>query len=127
MELITWFDKYSIGNEELDNQHKVLFDLINELYQSCNDKKVALDLFEKIMLCANSHVTKEGQYMEDIGYKDIEEHIYFNEALKQKMVALKQSINNEKVEDAKEVVAYLAFSILNHVMTEDKKISKPIA
>ena len=32
MPLFTWSDKYSIGNFEIDNQHKKLFDILNRLF-----------------------------------------------------------------------------------------------
>jgi len=35
MPLFTWSDKYSIGNFEIDNQHKKLFDILNRLFDIC--------------------------------------------------------------------------------------------
>jgi hemerythrin len=38
-DLVIWDDKYDTGIELIDNQHKELCSLTNELFHACLDKK----------------------------------------------------------------------------------------
>jgi hemerythrin len=42
-ELVTWEEKYSMGIELIDNQHKELVVMINELYQACRTGYQTID------------------------------------------------------------------------------------
>ncbi len=35
MALFTWYNKYTVNNEELDNHHKKLFNIFNKAYENC--------------------------------------------------------------------------------------------
>jgi hemerythrin len=35
MPLFNWYNKYSVGNDDIDNQHKELFDIFNRLFDDC--------------------------------------------------------------------------------------------
>lgn len=35
MELFKWYKTHSVNNEELDNHHKTLFNILNKLYENC--------------------------------------------------------------------------------------------
>jgi hemerythrin len=75
--IIKWSDEYSLGNEELDNQHKELFEIASKIHNIRPNpkakeqiKKILYD-FSKYMLY---HFKAEEEYMEKIGYPKLEEH-----------------------------------------------------
>ncbi len=123
MELITWYDKYSVNNEDFDNDHKKLFDLIDVLYESCMIKDKAVPLASDLLFYSTLHISKEEEYMRSIGYKEIHEHMYENGIFTRKVVELLQAINEQNSELTKELIKYLAYWLLNHVMVDDKKFS----
>ncbi|MEW6536204.1 MAG: bacteriohemerythrin [Candidatus Auribacterota bacterium] len=84
MELIQWSDDLSVNIPELDDQHKRLIALINELneaIQAGNDKGMLGKLFKSLAFYIFSHFNTEEQYFDKYGYPDKaahkEEHLNF--------------------------------------------------
>jgi hemerythrin len=126
MILFTWYKKYSVDNEELDEHHKALFNIINKLYENCmyiaNRHELA-PIMDELILYSNYHFTAEEQHMINIGYKEIEKHISEHISFKQRALQLEQDIDKNDYEGSKELIAFLGNWLLHHVMEEDKKYS----
>ncbi len=76
-EKVHWEDSYSIGIEEIDNQHKKLFDLVNKLYdleENANIKEEMRDILYAFSDYTKVHFRDEEKYMASIGYPELEEH-----------------------------------------------------
>ena len=72
-----WDEKYSVNNEQLDNHHKRLFVILNNLHNSCLAKahRVTLtSIVEELLSYASYHCEAEERHMKRIGYKYINEH-----------------------------------------------------
>jgi hemerythrin len=124
--IFTWYDKFSVNNEEIDNQHKVLFDIFNRLYESCVENQFYLGvelLVSELEYYAKYHFTSEEKYMRDTGYKNIERHIEEHKLFTDKISMLKSAGHINDYEHSKELVIYLWEWILKHIMVEDKKIA----
>ena len=125
MRLISWDDCYSVGNEELDNQHINLFNIINTLYEMCfKYEHVYLfnSVIDELANYTDYHFSIEEQCMEDIGYIDIDKHILKHSYFIKYILKLKQ-MNIESVsESTKLLIANLGNWLLHHVIEEDKKI-----
>jgi hemerythrin-like metal-binding protein len=126
MPLFKWYDTYSVGNEEIDNQHKELFDILDRLYKSSyeadniNNVYITLD---ELVSYADYHFKAEQQYMKEIGYKDIEKQIIEHEYFIEKISRLKQADDMSASELTKETIVFLGRWLLKHVTEEDKKIA----
>ena len=126
MALFTWYKTYSVNNEELDNHHKTLFDILNRLYDNCMVKDIAhcLDpIVEELVSYSKYHFTAEEQYMRSIGYKDIDKHSAEHGIFTQKVLRLQQVVNKDDFELTKELIVFLGNWLLHHVLEEDKKYS----
>ena len=124
MALFTWYKKYSVNNEELDNHHKKLFNLINSLYDNCMGKESTHCLepiIEELVSYSNYHFTAEEQYMKNTGYKDIDKQIFEHRAFTDRALHLQQVVNKDDFELSKELIVFLGNWLLHHVMEEDKK------
>ena len=124
--LITWDDKYSINNEELDRHHKTLFDIFNKLYDNCveNENGISFEsLINELVSYTSYHFSAEEQSLRDIAYKDIDKHILEHKTFTDKILRLQSEHNIYDCEHSKELIVYLGYWILNHVIIEDKKIS----
>ena len=64
MELIKWTDKYLVGIKEIDNQHKGLVVLINELFNLMSQGK-AKDNMNEIFIHLTEY-TKKHFYTEEL-------------------------------------------------------------
>lgn len=83
MEFVQWEDKLSVHIDMIDDQHKVLINLINEtskMVLNKNDKEVA-EILTELKEWTDKHFTEEEELFTASAYPDAEkhkeEHIYF--------------------------------------------------
>ncbi len=126
MPLLAWDDKYSVNNEELDKDHKALFEVVNKLYDSCFDlnSKINLGSLTKILISyTNHHFATEEEYMRAKGYPHLDKHIAEHKMFRDRILHLQHKDNANDIVLTKELIVYLGNWLLNHVIREDKKYS----
>ena len=126
MPLFNWYNKYSIGNEEIDNQHKKLFEIFNNMFDTCvsGDKNKLSDaVVDDLADYSEYHFKTEEQYMRDVGYDEIDSHIKEHNTFRQKVLELKHNKHMGEHELCHELLLYLSKWLMHHVMEEDKKLS----
>lgn len=77
MALMTWSSKYSVGVETLDNQHKNLMKVLNELHAASmrgEARKVAGPLLSQMASIASEHFSTEERLMESIKFPGLAGH-----------------------------------------------------
>ncbi len=76
-EIIEWSSQYSLGLDEIDEQHKSLLDLINRIWKSivyrC-DQKIIFSLVEELEKYTLAHFAAEETFMRVTGYPDFDAH-----------------------------------------------------
>jgi hemerythrin len=126
MELFTWYSKYSVNDEELDEHHKKLFGIFNKLYNHCFVEKSINCLgpiIEELKSYSNYHFLAEEKHMKDMGYKEIDMHKNEHREFAIKTLQLQQLAEKNELEATKEFVVFLGTWLLQHVIEEDKKFS----
>jgi hemerythrin-like metal-binding protein len=84
MALITWSGKYSVGVKNLDDQHKEVINLLNELHAAMlkgQAQSVAGVLLPKIQRHAKEHFSTEERLMESTKFSGLAEHRAEHQAL----------------------------------------------
>ena len=103
MPIITWKDEYSVGVKELDEQHKKLMEMINELSRLYTEKKFKnadVDkVFNEFTEYATYHLDTEEHYFNLYGYPDKDKHVPFHDKYRAKTKELKEKYNAGKIED----------------------------
>ena len=125
MPLFTWRESYSIENEELDNHHKTLFNIMNRLYDSSfeRDNKDFFDTtLEELISYSKYHFSAEEQYMIDTDYGNIYEQIAEHEYFTRSVLEIKRDKYTEGDELCRELIAFLGRWLLQHIIEVDKKI-----
>ena len=77
MSLIEWNDSLSVNIESIDEQHKVLVDMINNFYTHIVDKsnkELMADLIAKMKDYTVYHFSFEEKLLEEHGYVESEKH-----------------------------------------------------
>lgn len=75
--LVQWDDSYSLGLEQIDDQHKVLFDIMNQLWSAIvrraegSEMQRILDELERYTV---SHFSAEEAFMLSAGFAGVDEH-----------------------------------------------------
>ncbi len=75
MRAFEWQASYSVGVAALDDQHKVLIDLINRLDEAERGSGDLRDVMDKLDWYVHQHFSLEETMMRDAGYPDLEAHI----------------------------------------------------
>lgn len=126
MALITWDDSLSVNVAEIDQQHKKLIDLINELNDAMKRGegksvvgKTVYNLFNYTLI----HFKNEEQYFEKFGYPDTEKHKKEHAAFVQKVTDFKDGIESGKLSLSVGVMKFLRDWLQNHIKGTDKKYS----
>lgn len=77
MNLITWNKSYSVKVDSIDEQHKKLIYIINELYSSMKEgksKEHIGEILQEVLDYTKYHFSYEEGLMEKAGYKALAEH-----------------------------------------------------
>ncbi|NEW60135.1 hemerythrin family protein [Sulfurovum sp. bin170] len=126
MKLLQWKDAYSMGEIEIDKQHKGLFDLSNEIYKlveaGVDDNEHFRELFMALNDYSIEHFIYEEMYIQEEGFPGLEEHIgqhlKFNDKLKELCVGI------DKETHIKDIGEFVATWLVEHVINEDMKYKK---
>ena len=77
MPLVTWSDDYSVSIKEIDDQHKKLFDLLNELHDAmkkAKGKSILGKVIKDLISYTEFHFSTEEILLQNCKYPEFEEH-----------------------------------------------------
>lgn len=127
---LTWQDRYNIGVEVIDKEHKKLFSIINKLFvfseQEEKSQWVCQEGIKYFKDHAMNHFAAEEVYMSSINYSGFEMHRRLHNDFRQKTLpALEKELElTDYSEDAvKHFLAVCAGWLLGHTLTEDSAIT----
>ncbi|HAF30120.1 MAG TPA: hemerythrin [Bacteroidales bacterium] len=124
MELIEWSDKYLVGYDEIDNQHKGLVIMINELFTFMTEGKSKENLeiiFDHLTVYTKEHFSNEEKMMLKYDYPDYEQHKLEHVKFIERLNSFKSDFENNKITISLELLNFLKDWLLNHIVITDKK------
>jgi hemerythrin len=126
MPLITWDDSYSVGVKTIDDQHKKLFDHLNNLFLSIKNKE-SKEHFKKIIMdladYVDYHFSFEEEKFKEFNYENTESHIKNHHVYIEKIKEFEEKIKNDQLTTPYEMMDFLENWIFGHITIEDKKYS----
>jgi len=126
MEIVKWTEQYSVGIKEIDNQHKSLIIIINELFTLMSEGKAKDNLnniFDHLTEYTKKHFLIEETMLYKYAYQDLEQHKLEHAKFIEKLNNLKSDFNQGKVTISLEILNFLKDWLLNHIKISDKKYS----
>lgn len=121
--LVTWQGSYALGMDEIDEQHRMLFEIMNRLWEGIvrNDKQtVMVRVLEALEQYAVQHFTEEEIFMRSFDYPGFDAHIKLHQLFIKKIADEKERVaSGEKT--SLELLHFLRDWLLNHIMVEDRK------
>jgi hemerythrin len=124
----TWSEEYSVGIDEIDEQHKALFTLINRLYHAMihvnlNKKGSAVcgDILDELADYTRIHFLLEQTLMRIGGYPEYEAHCELHKNLVNEIDALQEKIASGKAAISFELLQFLRNWLTKHILDEDMK------
>ncbi len=127
MALFTWTDDFSVEVEAMDNQHKKLFNLINELYDALNDGK-GTDIMNKVVKelvdYTKVHFKEEEEILEKINYGELGKQKEMHKVFIDKLNDLKGKVLTGNITAPMQTMSFLKDWLAKHIKVEDKKYAK---
>lgn len=125
-----WKDAYCLGVAQIDNQHKELFHLVENLIETMENNPCprvqlssAVDFLKKYV---NNHFRDEETYQEFIQYPNIEEHKKQHCLFTETILSYEKKFQETSydINVIKDFTGVLISWLIYHVMNEDQKIVK---
>lgn len=119
-----WNPIYSVGIEKIDEQHKKLLDIINELYAAFMAKKtkeITNDIIAKLVDYTHYHFSFEEQMLVESNYTELNKHKELHSELVKKLNGFKHQIENENIDITYNLMNFLRSWLIDHIQGEDKK------
>lgn len=127
MTLITWDQKYSVGIEAFDNQHKILIKLINDLYDAMKAgeaKDKLSSVLEELVQYTVTHFASEEKMFDKYGYPETKEHKEEHKKFVGQVAAFQEDFESEKVTLTMDIMNFLKNWLFSHILGIDKKYTK---
>ena len=125
LEVVIWEDKYATGIEVIDNQHKRLVELTNELYLAClaGDEVVSTvfkDAMSSMVEYVRFHFTAELKLLSAVNFPDYHHHKKMHDDLVREILDAAKDFNEGKRFVANNFVRTLRDWIFGHIAVYDK-------
>ena len=126
-EFVPWKNVYSIGIQVVDEQHKHLLKLTNDLYRACSEDggDVIVDRFKATAQAAveyvEVHFSTEEKLMERTNYPDMAAHVLEHKNFVHQVLENVRDFENGKHYAPNAFVRFLKDWILEHIALVDKK------
>jgi len=107
MAIFIWDDSYKTGVNNIDEQHKKLVDLLNQLDENLNiggDTHALIKLLDELVAYTEYHFKEEEKFMQSHAYNDksYQEHLQAHQQFIEKIKCAQKDCHShpEKVTDA---------------------------
>lgn len=127
MALITWNDSLSVNVAEIDQQHKKLVALINDLNDAMSvgkGKDILGRIVNDLVVYTATHFKAEEKYFAQFGYPDTFNHRREHVAFVKKVTAFKEGFEKGNLPLTVEVMRFMSDWLKKHIMGTDKKYSQ---
>ncbi|HXY55498.1 MAG TPA: bacteriohemerythrin [Nitrospirota bacterium] len=124
MGFLKWSKKYSVNVTEIDEQHKKLITLINEMYDAMNidkGKDILGNVIANLVNYTVYHFNTEELLLQQYDYPHYKEHKELHDILSKKARNLKESFDHGKWPTTIDVMLLLTSWLNAHILVEDKK------
>ncbi len=124
-----WHDRYNLGVEIIDREHKKLFSIMNKLFAyDENDEKSKWAYQEGIKFFkghAMKHFAEEELYMASIGYEGYDMHRRLHDTFRKKTlpeIEKELALTEYSAEAVRHFLGVCAGWLIGHTLTEDRAI-----
>ena len=122
---VAWDDGLSVGIDIIDEHHRYLFDLINDLHDVVSGKRGAREvarLVKSLDAYAKVHFRAEEQMMTHYGFEGIGRQEEQHHAFEAKIHEFYEELHANPLVAQFDVLAYLRDWLIHHIRVEDAKL-----
>ncbi len=129
--IVKWSDDLSYDVQEMDNDHKVMIELVNRMYTIASEGNSEFDiktLLAKLAEYAILHFRREEIVMKTCQYPGFDEHVAFHHDLEiQVFELLKQKDKSFTATEIDEILQFISDWLYDHISTADQTIKPHVA
>lgn len=123
---IPWNDNLSVSIDVIDEHHRYLFDLVNDLFEVVTRKRGAREvarLIKALDAYAKIHFRAEEQMMDHYDYKKINHQLHQHHAFEEKIAEFYEELHINPFVAQFDVLSYLRDWLIHHIRVEDMQLS----
>ena len=123
---IAWKDQYSVGIDSIDQQHRKLVNLINQLMTAVDystGEEFEREALAELVDYTKTHFSYEEGLMEDNGYPDFEAHREQHRAMIAEVEKVLAEYEKDQDMAMRHACDYLKDWLVNHINGTDKQYS----
>ena len=125
MAFLEWSDDYKCNIASIDDDHRMLFHIVNALHDDIANKAVHKQVASTITALIDYvelHFSREEKQLANHGYPGLEAHKRLHKALKDRVYAIKHLYDTDPSHlDIDKVLDFLKDWLVNHIVTNDFK------
>ena len=124
MALMEWSDKYSVGINSIDVQHKQLIALINKLFEALSTGKgdqALAPILNELIVYTKTHFAYEERLFTQYAYPDSSPHKADHGKLAAQVLDIQKQMEAGKVGLSVGTMTFLKEWLSNHIVGTDKK------
>jgi hemerythrin len=122
LERMRWNDELSIGNTNVDNEHKKLLEIYNDLVDLIElgrDREEFAIILSKLTDYTLTHFHKEEDYMQKFSYPNFSVHQSSHSDFMFKVAMFNAELLGSNPPDPKNIIKIVDKWLINHIMTSD--------
>lgn len=123
--MFTWVSAYSVGVEEIDNQHKKILDFLNQLV-NLSSAEASPEVIKKVLLeferYTHSHFATENRLMAKYQYPVLREHSKEHEEMALKIKEIINNYNCTEIDITTDILVYMKKWITKHLTSIDQNL-----
>jgi hemerythrin len=124
-----WTNEISVGIQEIDEQHKQLVNLLNQLFDAMvsddsNREAIALKTLDELINYTNVHFAVEESLFRIFDYEDYDRHKKAHDRLKDEVNEIALSVKSGATRLDSKLLIFMKNWLTSHIMEEDKRYSK---
>ena len=125
MPLIEWQDRYSVGIEAVDHEHRELIDLINKVHDELmagTGELTITSFLGEVLRGISAHFALEERFMREHGYDQLKEHKGEHERLLDALRDIMDSFEADPEAGSSHLSERLDKWFTNHFATHDARL-----
>ncbi len=127
MSLLKWSNFFSVGVDDIDEQHKKIVQMLNDMYDGisdCQGNEATNRVLPELLEYTRQHFSFEEEYMKELSFPGYSEHIQKHSELTDQVQQLCDDLKNNIDVNQLELAVFLVDWLKEHIMDEDMQYAR---
>jgi hemerythrin len=124
MAFVDWNDKLSVGVASIDDQHRQLVALINQLHDAMREgkgKAMLVQVSKDLLAYTKSHFNHEETLLRTHGYPELPSHRAVHDKFTEQVFDVHKRLEGKESVLTMDVMAFLRTWLTDHIMKTDQQ------